>query len=164
MRNHIFTDVRFKPGHFASELWPCCGYLGILHSNDVTPDVAPGRAGALCQCAGGAGELNFSIFHGDLNIKTCGILHDFNGDLIKGDLRWKFTRILLIHGDFHIGECNHNIVSGGYNGDLLGISWLHVIGRGFNHNTNGNTMEDLSSYFTGMFHGFQAAVSINPTG
>lgn len=81
--NHIFTDVRFKPGHFASKLWPCCGYLGILHSNDVMPDVAPGRAGALCQCAGGAAARRFisRVFIGDLNIKTSGILLSFNGDL-----------------------------------------------------------------------------------
>lgn len=40
-----------------------------------------------------------------------------------------------IYNDLHIGECNHNIVNGGYNGDLLEMSWLHVIGRGFYHST-----------------------------
>ena len=49
------------------------------------PDVAPGRAGALCQCAGGAAEWRFisRFFIGDLNIKTSGILLSFNGDLIN---------------------------------------------------------------------------------
>ena len=72
--------------------------VGILVSS-ITTWRQMWRLGVLALCASVQVERLsgwISRWNGDLNIKTCGILLCFNGDLIKGDLRWKFIRIFLM--------------------------------------------------------------------